>query len=163
MNAAHLHLILVHIPVILVPTATILLAVALWRKQSAIAHTALAIFVAAAVFVVPAFLLGEDAEEIVEDLPGISEDLIEEHEEAADIAFWLTLAVGGTSLLTFAIRNKAPQLHQTSLKALVIVGAVTSGTLAYAASEGGKIRHPEAYETASVSGESHQDQKQRDR
>lgn len=162
MNAAHLHIILVHIPVILVPTATILLAVALWRTQSAIANTALAIFVAAAVFVVPAFLLGEDAEEIVEDLPGISEDLIEQHEEAADIAFWLTLVVGGSSLLTFSIRNKAPQLHQASLKALVLVGAVTSGTLAYAASEGGKIRHPEAYEAASTSGESHEQHKGHD-
>lgn len=152
MNAAHLHIILVHIPVILVPTATVILAIALWRKQSAIANTALAIFVAATVFVVPAFLLGENAEEIVEDLPGISEHLIEEHEEAADIAFWLTLFVGGTSLLTFAIRNKAPQLHQTSLKALILAGAVTSGTLAYTASEGGKIRHPEAYTTPTSSG-----------
>lgn len=154
MNAAHLHIILVHLPVILVPTATILLAVALWRKQSVIVHTALAIYVAAGVFVVPAFLLGEDAEEIVEDLPGISEDLIEEHEEAADVAFWLTLLVGGTSIIAFGIRNKAPRLQHTSLKFLIVAGAVASGTLAYAASEGGKIRHPEAYETTAPSGHS---------
>ena len=155
MNAAHLHIILVHIPVILVPTATILLAVALWRKQSSIAHAALAIFFAAAIFVVPAFLLGEDAEEIVEDLPGISEDVIEEHEEVADIAFWLTLLAGGTAALSFVVRNKAPQLHQASLKAMVLIGAVASGTLAYAASEGGKIRHPEAYETTSAASHEH--------
>ena len=155
MNAAHLHIILVHLPVILVPTATILLAVALWRKQSAIANTALSLFVAATVFVVPAFLLGDDAEEIVEDLPGISEDSIEEHEEAADVAFWITLFAGGVALLSLAVSKKAPGLHHTSLKALVLVGTVASGALAYAASEGGRIRHPEAYDTA-VSSSSHE-------
>ena len=146
MNAAHLHIILVHLPVVLVPTATIVLIVGLLRKQGSIASVALSLFMAASLFAIPAFLIGEDAEEMIEHLPGISEDTIGEHAEAADIAFWLTLAVGAAALCGLALGRRAPRLTQVTLKVLVAGGALTSTSLAYTAYEGGKIRHPEAYE-----------------
>lgn len=151
MNAAHLHIILVHLPIVLVPTATILLAFALLRKQSTVATVALVLFVGSSLGAIPAFLIGEEAEEIVEHLPGVSEDTIEEHEEAADVAFWLTLFVGGGSAGALLIRRRSPRLAHATLKALVVAGAVSSGTLSYTAYQGGKIRHPEAYDTAASS------------
>jgi uncharacterized membrane protein len=154
MNAAHLHIILVHIPIVLVPTATILLALALLRKQGTIASVALSLFVAATLFSIPAFLIGEDAEEILEHLPAISEDTIEEHEESAEIAFWLTLFVGSVAVSGILLRHRAPQFTQNSLKILFVAGAVTSASLAYTAYEGGKIRHPEAYDTTPPSKQS---------
>jgi uncharacterized membrane protein YebE (DUF533 family) len=156
MNAAHLHIILVHLPIVLVPTATLLLAFALLRKQGTVATVALVLFVGSSLGAIPAFLIAEEAEEIVEHLPGVSQDTIEEHEEAADVAFWLTLFVGGGSAGALLIRKRAPRLAQATLKALVVAGAVSSGTLAYTAYEGGKIRHPEAYDTAASS--AHDDQ-----
>jgi len=151
MNSAHLHIILVHLPIVLVPTATILLAFGLLRKQGTVATVALALFVGGSLFAIPAFLIGEEAEEIVEHLPGISEDTLEEHEEAADSAFWLTLLSGGIAASGLLLRKRAPRLAQTGLKFLVASGAVTSASLGYAAYEGGKIRHPEAYDTATSS------------
>ena len=151
MNAAHLHIILVHLPIVLVPTATILLAFALFRKQTTVATVALTLFVGASLFSIPAFLIGEEAEEIVEHLPGISEDTLEDHEEAADVAFWLTLFVGGVAAGRLLIGRRYPRLAQTTLKLLVVAGAATSASLAYTAYEGGKIRHPEAYDTAASS------------
>lgn len=151
MNAAHLHIVLVHLPIVLVPTATILLAFALLKKQGTVATVALALFVTAAFFSVPAFLIGEEAEEIVEELPGISEDTLEEHEEAADIAFWLTVFVGGTAASALLLRRKAPKLAQVTLTLLVLAGTATSASLAYTAYEGGKIRHPEAYDATASS------------
>ena len=146
MNAAHLHIILVHLPIILVPTATVILAVGMLKKQSAVTSVALSLFVVASLFSIPAFLIGEEAEEMIEHLPGISEDVIEEHEEAAEVAFWLTLFVGGGALGTLPIRNRAPGLSQVAMKLLIISGTAASASLVYTGYEGGKIRHPEAYD-----------------
>lgn len=148
MNAAHLHIVLVHLPIVLIPTATILLAFALLRKQGTVATVALWLFVCASLCSIPAFLLGEEAGEMVEDLPGISEDTIEEHEEAADIAFWLTLFVGTTAASGILIQTRAPRIMRPTLKLIVVTGAVASASLAYTAYEGGKIRHPEAYDSS---------------
>jgi uncharacterized membrane protein len=145
MNAAHLHIILVHVPIVLLPTATIILAFALLRRQGTVATVALSLFVGASLCSIPAFLIGEEAEEIIENLPGISQDTIEEHEEAADLAFWLTLFVGGVAASSILLGKRAPSVVQATLKLLVLAGAVTSASLAYTAYEGGKIRHPEAY------------------
>ena len=153
MNAAHIHIILVHFPIVLLPTATILLAFAVLRRQGTVATVALSLFVGASLCSIPAFLIGEEAEEIIEHLPGISENTIEEHEEAADIAFWLTLFVGGVAASSILLGKRAPRVAQGTLKLLVLAGAVTSVSLAYTAYEGGKIRHPEAYDP-SVSPES---------
>ncbi|MEY4668755.1 MAG: hypothetical protein RL518_1454 [Pseudomonadota bacterium] len=146
MNAAHLHIVLVHLPVVLVPTATIVLLLALLRKQSSVAKVALSLFVTASLFILPAFLIGEEAEEMIEHLPGIFEETIEEHAESANTAFWLTLAVGGIAMCSLTLQKRAPHLTQSALRFLVVAGTLTSGSLAYTAYEGGKIRHPEAYE-----------------
>ncbi len=150
MNAAHLHIILVHLPIVLVPTATFVLLFGLIKKQGSVTHVALSLFVAASLFAIPAFLIGEDAEEMIEHLPGISEDTIEEHAEAADTAFWLTLVVGGTAMCGLVLRKRVPQLTQATLKVLAVAGALTSASLAHTAYEGGKIRHPEAYDSATT-------------
>lgn len=159
MNAAHLHITLVHLPIVLVPTATVLLLIALWRKQAVLTTTALSIFIVATLTCVPAFLIGEDAEELVEHLAGVSEDTIEEHEEAADVAFWLTIAAGSGALLAFVIRRAAPSLRPTALKVLTVLGAVASGALTYTAYEGGKIRHPEAYQGNAGESDTHESHK----
>lgn len=148
MNAAHLHIILVHVPIVLLPTATILLAFALLRRQGTVATVALSLFVGASLYSIPAFLIGEEAEELIEHLPGISEDTIEEHEEAADIAFWLTLFVGGVASSSILVGKRAPRVAQGTLKLLLLAGAIASASLAYTAYQGGKIRHPEAYDTS---------------
>jgi|LauGreDrversion4_2_1035121.scaffolds.fasta_scaffold42464_5 uncharacterized membrane protein len=152
MNAAHLHIVLVHLPIVLIPTATFLLLFALFRKQEPVASVALWLYVGASLCSIPAFLIGEEAEEIVEDLPGISEETLEDHEEAADVAFWLTLVVGATAASGILLEKKAPRFLQPTLKLLVVTGAVASASLTHTAYKGGKIRHPEAYGTLASSG-----------
>lgn len=150
MNQAHLHLILVHIPVVLMPTATLLLVFAHLRKQTAIVPTICALFVVASLFAGAGFSLGEGAEEIVEHLPGISEHLIEEHEEAGDVALVLSIIAGVLALATGIICSKFQALQRIALTALFITGAAASFSLGYTAYEGGKIRHPEAYDADST-------------
>lgn len=150
MNAAHLHLILVHFPVVLTPVAALLLAFGLYRRQSSTATVALVLFVVSTLLCVPAFLLGEGAEEVIEHLPGVSEDLIGEHAEVADIAFWLSIALGLGSIVMLTLRNRAAGFYEKGLAALLVLSVITSGALAYTAFEGGKIRHPEAYSDIST-------------
>lgn len=145
MNAAHLHIVLVHFPLVLLPVAlTVLVGGALLRNR-AIKGVALALLVFAALVTVPAFLLGEGAEELVEHLSGVSEQLIEEHEEAAEIAFWLTNMVGALSLAALFGMWRRAIWFGTLLKVVVVAALVASVALFYAGYQGGEIRHPEAY------------------
>jgi|688.fasta_scaffold09166_4 uncharacterized membrane protein len=153
MNAAHLHVTLVHIPVVVVPLGAAILAVGLARRNSAVSSTALSILLLAAIIAVPAFLLGEGAEEIVEHLPGVSEDLIEEHEEAADIALWLTVASGLLSLSSLVACKLMLSWSKRAMIATLPISIAAASLLSYAAFQGGKIRHPEAYESARGSAE----------
>ncbi len=150
MNAAHVHIILVHLPVVLTPTAAVLLAWALFRQQATVATVALVLLVASTSVCVPAFLLGEGAEEVIEHLPGVSEDLIEAHEEVADIAFWFSLVLGAGSLVMLALRDRSANLYKMGIKGILILSILTSGALAYAAFQGGKIRHPETHSTTAA-------------
>lgn len=148
MNAAHLHLILVHIPIVLVPLAVLLLAIGIAQKSSTLRTTAYSIFAAAAAVAGIAFQLGEGAEELVEHLAGVSESVIEDHEEAAEAALWAIVILGvGSIAALFAHARQlafASRLHLPFL----CLGLVTSLLLAIAAQQGGKIRHPEAFEPA---------------
>jgi uncharacterized membrane protein len=157
-NAAHLHIALVHIPVVLIPTATILLALGVRRRSVSLSQVAFSLCCVAAVVGIGAFLLGEGAEELVEHLPGISEDTIEEHEEIAEFAVWSLGIAGFLSLLgLFGIfRNGVPQ-RAISLMTL-LVAVISSGALVYTAYEGGKIRHPEAYEAVSETSHDERDE-----
>ena len=157
MNAAYLHITLVHLPIVLMPTAAILLALGLWRKSPSLTTTALSIASVAMLFAIPAFLLGEGAEEVVEHLPGISEHLIEEHEEVADIAFALSLAAGIMSLLSIGLRRAGANLCTLAVKVALLLLVAASGALTYTAYEGGKIRHPEAHSSAATSSVAHEE------
>lgn len=153
MNAAHLHIILVHFPVILVPLGAVLLALGIWRNNETLRLTAYSFFVSGALLGGAAFLLGEDAEEIVEHLSGVVESTIEQHEEASEVAIWFTVALGVCGAATFIgewLRSSISNRIQLPLLALAVL---TAGSLGYAAQLGGMIRHPEAFEAPTGSAE----------
>ena len=145
MNAAHLHLLLVHIPVMVVPVGFLVLAYGTQRHSVSVARTGLTILIVASLFAIPTFLTGGEAEDLVEHLPGISEHLIEEHEEAADIALWITLGAGVVSALSLLAIKTGAALEQVLLRMTLLLSFVASAALAYTANQGGRIRHPEAF------------------
>lgn len=142
MSSAHWHLVLVHMPVLFVPFAVLILITGLWRQQAVLQKLAAALFVASALVAIPTFLTGEPAEEQVEDLPQVSESAIEVHEEAAELAFYLTLVAGGLGLgvLLAGRREKLKHLLQMGL---VAAGIASSLALLRAANLGGQVRHSE--------------------
>jgi hypothetical protein len=143
MNASHWHLVLNHIPVLGTAFGLGLLAFALWRRSEELKRAAFGALVVVALLAVPAYLTGEPAEGTVKGLPGVSNNYIESHEDAATIAFVGVLVVGACALggLVFSRRGKAVPgwLGYSILAAVVIVG----GLMAWTANLGGQVRHTE--------------------
>jgi hypothetical protein len=83
MNWAHVHLMLSHLPVVGTIFGLLLLLLAQLRKSEELKRVSLGIFVLTALLALPVYFTGEPAEKVVEHLPGVTEPLIEEHENAA--------------------------------------------------------------------------------
>ena len=98
MNPAHLHLMLNHIPVLGMAFGLALVSLALLRKSEELKRISLGFLIVIALLAIPAYLTGEPAEELVENLPGVSKSSIEQHEEAArDEATFGKISIGSTT------------------------------------------------------------------
>lgn len=144
MNSAHLHLISVHFPIVLIPGATALYAFALWRRNDTLKHLSLFVFVIAAVITAFSFIMGGEAEEIVEHIQGIKRSTIHNHEEAAESAIWFSSVLGALSLLSFFTHKLTAQVRSVLTGLVMVASILASAIVSYAGYEGGKIRHPEA-------------------
>jgi hypothetical protein len=131
------------------PLGALLLAIAHLRSSLSVARVALGILVGASIVAIPAYLLGEGAEEIVEHLPGISESFIEEHEEAAEVSLWVTIAAGLASLITWVVVSRGAAVERAMLAITFFLSGAASLSLTYTAYLGGRIHHPEAHDTSS--------------
>lgn len=156
MSPVHFHLMLNHLPVVGTVFAALLLGYALIVHSDPVKKIALGTFVLIALLAVPAYLTGEPAEEIAERLPGVTETAIEQHEEAAQIAFASSLVVGALAITGLAIfRTKAvPRLFAVSVLALSVVAMAA---LAWTANLGGKVRHTELRSEAAAAGRASHD------
>ena len=142
MNSVQMHLALTHVPVILSLVGLIMLAVAFLIKAPMVTKTSYILILIAGIAAVPVFLTGEGTEEAIENLPGVSEAVIERHEEAAKLAM-ISIAAAGVAALAalFSIRW---QIAPRVLKVVVLLLGITSGGLmAQTAHLGGQIRHTE--------------------
>lgn len=143
MNMAHLHLMINHAPVVGIPIAIFILLVGLYMKERGVMNVGLVLAVLVALASIPAYLTGEEAEDVVEKLPGVSESLIEEHEEAAEPALVVTLVAGGIALLSIVAGRIRRELLPKAVVIVVVCLLVSGGLMARAANLGGQIRHPE--------------------
>jgi uncharacterized membrane protein len=151
MNDAYLHLILNHFPIFSVLFGLLILLWGLFKKNIPFQKLAMVLFIVGAVTSYVAVETGEGAEDVIEDyVPSISHDLIHDHEEAAEIAMWFSFVTGGISLLGLFVVGKDHRYEKVLTGVLVVAAIAASGMLMYTAYEGGKIRHPEAHESASV-------------
>ncbi len=73
MNGAHLHLIGNHLPIVGIIIGTLVMIVGLILKKDQIKQTALGINIFSALTSLFAFFTGEEAEEVVEEIKGISD------------------------------------------------------------------------------------------
>ena len=143
MDSTHVHLILNHFPIVGTLIGTLFLLFGVWKKNNSIQQISLATIFLMALFSIPVFLTGEPAEESVEKLPGVIKSLIEEHEEASQIAFWVMMVAGLFSLVGFAMQFMQNKMAKTFVMVTLLMSIITSGLMARAGYLGGQIRHSE--------------------
>ncbi len=113
------------------------------RKNDGAITAGLIIYVIMAVAVVPAYLSGEEAEERVENIAGVNESVIHEHEEMAELSLWLTSVSGLLALGALYTRSKQSSLAPKAALAFVVLAIIAFGQAARTGHEGGKIRRPD--------------------
>lgn len=142
MNSVQIHLALTHAPVIISLTGLVMLVAALVLKNNILTRAAYVLIIIAGIAALPVYFSGEGAEEAVEHLPGISESIIEEHE---DIAKFSMLSVSVAALLSiaafFAVKWNA--ISRILKFSVLLVSLVSAGLMIQTAHLGGKIRHTE--------------------
>ncbi len=142
MNSVQVHLALTHVPVILSLTGLIMLIAAFFIKNTTLTRTAYILLLVAGVAAVPVYFSGEGTEEAIEKLPGVSEAIIERHEEVAKLAM-ISIATGGLLALA-ALFTFRWQMAARVFKTLILLLAILSGGLmVQTAHLGGQIRHTE--------------------
>ena len=143
MSAAHLHLLLNHIPLLGLIFGAALLAYGLWRSHEEVQKASLGLLAVAGLSAIAVYLTGEPAEEIIEGLAGVSHDAIEAHEEVGIYALIGGLVTGLSALgaLGYALLRK--HLVRWTVILTLVLAVISSGLIGYTANLGGKISHPE--------------------
>jgi uncharacterized membrane protein len=143
MSDVHLHLLLNHVPILGTLFAFLLGLYGALRRQPAVVRAALLALVVTGIASVAALRTGEGAEDAVERLPGVSESILHDHEEAAESANVAAILLAIASLGILFWRRKAPDLG-TPATVVVLAGAlVVFGLMARTGNLGGQIRHTE--------------------
>jgi uncharacterized membrane protein len=142
MSGAHLHLIVNHIPVLGAVFGLLLLAYGLVRRNDGVVRASLWTLAIVGLAGLAAYLTGEPAEEIVEELPGISEAILERHEEAALLATIGGGIVGLAALAGLLVHRARPVANGFSAVMLLLTLGLFGG-MAWTANLGGQIHHAE--------------------
>ncbi|MBK8500846.1 MAG: hypothetical protein IPL46_00810 [Saprospiraceae bacterium] len=143
MDATHFHLVLTHFPIVGTIIGIGILAYGQFSKNDSIKKVALSTFIVMSLLTIPVFLTGEGAEESVEHLAGVSEQIIKEHEELAEKAIWLMGLLGTTSLFGLYAIIKKWSFSKTITLIILFVSLATFGLFAKVGNLGGQIRHTE--------------------
>ncbi len=151
MNSVQLHLALTHVPVILSLVGLAMLVVSIFIKNNTLTKSSYVIILLAGIAAIPVFLTGEGAEEAVERLPGVSESIIEKHEEIAKLSL-IAISVSGLVSLAAFFFTQRPAVHNIFKVAVLVLGFTTSWLMIQTAHLGGQIRHTEARSSATLQG-----------
>lgn len=150
MNNVHLHLVVNHFPIVGTILGTIILIAGIAFKKTDITRTALVVFIFTAIMAIASSYSGNQAEDIIENLPDISETLLHSHEELAEIFLPLSLILGATSILAFIMEFRKIRYSKYVIY-LVLLLAISNGVLAkFVGNSGGEIRHSEIRSTAKI-------------
>src|SRR5687767_10171770 len=127
MNSVQMHLAFTHVPVILSLIGLIMLIVGFLKKNNTTIKTSYILLFISGMATLPVYFSGEGAEEAIENLPGVSESIIESHEEIAKLSMISIAGAGFFSLAAlFAFARKGAS-H--ILRMVVLLLAITSGGL----------------------------------
>jgi uncharacterized membrane protein len=143
MNQAHLHMVVNHFPIIGIIIGVIVLGIGILSKSVISKRIGGLILIGSSLFTFPSFETGEGAEEIIEHIQGVSENLIEKHEELAEqfMGFvWGIILIGILALLSeWKMKRFTNWLYIT----LFVIASFSVYFAKQVGTSGGEIRHSE--------------------
>lgn len=143
MSAAHLHLLLNHIPILGTLFGLVLLFYALVGKSDEIKKASFGSFIVTALITIPAFGSGLGAAPIVERLPDVSKTIIERHQQAALITLVAIEILGAVALLSLWLARRSPNARRWMVFVVLALAVISGGLGMWTGSLGGEIRHTE--------------------
>jgi len=148
MNLPYLHLLLNHVPILATFFGVCILLFGFFAKQFVLQKAGFVFFIFAALVSMAAMQTGEAAEELIENMPTVSKTVIHEHEEAAELANYCTIASGILGLLALFIPASRKPFGRVLAIGTLVIGLFSFALLARTGLEGGKIIHKEMHEPA---------------
>jgi uncharacterized membrane protein len=143
MNAAHVHLVTNHIPFFSILFGTLATIWYYQTREKAALRIFVSLFLVGAISAVIAVQSGERAETTAKELPGVTHELIHEHEEMGEKAQIAAIILGVLAVITLgASKNRRTYLNRLVFLT-AIVGIATTILMARAAWLGGQVRHTE--------------------
>ena len=143
MNWAHVHLMINHFPVIGTLGTILLLVYALLRKSEEVKKVSLGLFVLIASTTLAVYITGQEAEEVVKNLPGVTEAYISRHEEAASLSLVLMGALGATALVGLLLLRRSGSIPRWVVILVLALSLIVAGAVGLTTNLGGQIRHTE--------------------
>lgn len=152
MNAAQTHLFFSHFPIVGLAFAILVTLYSLFIKDHELARLSLWFYVVLGGFALLAYLTGDGAEKIMETYPGITEDVIEPHENIA-LFFFIGLMITAVVALAGLYISKTKETTLKRFTIILLIGGILLGILAgITGSTGGAIRHNEIKQGTYIKG-----------
>lgn len=149
MNAAHLHLLVNHLPILLPFLGCALLAAGYLLRSDAIQRTALAVLVVGTLSTPLAMFTGEQAEESLESQVWWEEAFAEHHEEVAERYAVSSYVLGALALVAWVAHVRRRWAPNRWVLAVAVAALPTLFFATRAGLSGGEIRHTEIRPDAS--------------
>ena len=143
MTLTHLHLLLNHVPTVGTALAIALFILSFFRRNDMLRRVSLEVFFVIALITIPAYLSGLSAQQQIMERPGVSNVMIEAHEDAAMFSFVLMQITGAFAWFALWQLRRLGQAARWVSAAILLLSALTMAVTARAANLGGEIRHPE--------------------
>lgn len=145
------HLLLNHLPIVGFVLLTPFFVLVFLGKNFVLKRLMLLAMVFVGSLSLPAYFTGEPAEEGIEHLSGISQDLIEEHEEVAEKGLIAALITSALALAVWWFGRRSQDITNKGMLVVALAAIVATVILGVAGHEGGKIRHPEIMQSSELS------------
>ena len=143
MNAAHLHLLVNHLPIAFTFVALLVAVIGLIGKSGAIKKLALGLMVLVGMASATAYLSGKAAEAAQFGPGSPNQAQVERHKESAEVTWIIGLAGGVLGLTALLAVRKMQDVPTAFVVGSVIVLLVTLYFFAKTTNLGGQIQHPE--------------------
>lgn len=154
MDQTHIHLLITHLPVFGSLFGTLVLGYGIWKKSDTTMLASYYLLIISAIGAVIAYITGEAAEETVENIQGVSENIIEQHADFALYALIALIAVGLASFIGVYFKITKNSFAKPVATMTLFLALISFGMVARTAYLGGQIRHTEiAAGTSQTGGE----------